>query len=469
MADVNVTDLTQETYESLDGNEQIIMFDSVEGKRATVKAVGDYILKKLALSGTSSIQDLLGNKVDKVTGKGLSANDFTTTLKTKLDGIESGAEENVQVDWSVTDSTSDAFIKNKPTIPSAVTVDSSFSSTSTNPVQNQVINTALNGKVDKVTGKSLSTNDFTSELKTKLEGIATGAEVNVQVDWNETNSGSDAFIKNKPTIPPAVTVDSSLSGTSTNPVQNQVINTALGNKVDKVTGKGLSTNDYTTNEKNKLSNIESGAEVNQNAFSQVKVGNTTIYADSKEDVVEFVAGNNINITPDATNDKLTIEGAYTNATKLADGLMSATDKENLDDAVDLIGNTTMGTTATTITGAIAEHESDISDLNSNTILYESSFTSNYGTFEGGPNENSVQINGNVVIVNARITITSAYRAWNGGVMEISGVSPMRYIVTSIGYGVGALMPSSNNSCEVQSASNYSVGEEVRITVVFIKN
>lgn len=364
MADVNVTDLTQETYESLDGNEQIIMFDSVEGKRATVKAVGDYILKKLALSGTSSIQDLLGNKVDKVTGKGLSANDFTTTLKTKLDGIESGAEENVQVDWSVTDSTSDAFIKNKPTIPSAVTVDSSFSSTSTNPVQNQVINTALNGKVDKVTGKSLSTNDFTSELKTKLEGIATGAEVNVQVDWNETNSGSDAFIKNKPTIPPAVTVDSSLSGTSTNPVQNQVINTALGNKVDKVTGKGLSTNDYTTNEKNKLSNIESGAEVNQNAFSQVKVGNTTIYADSKEDVVEFVAGNNINITPDATNDKLTIEGAYTNATKLADGLMSATDKENLDDAVDLIGNTTMGTTATTITGAIAEHEQDISDLNS---------------------------------------------------------------------------------------------------------
>ena len=36
----------------------------------------------------------LTNKVDKVTGKGLSTNDFTDALKTKLDGIEAGAEVN---------------------------------------------------------------------------------------------------------------------------------------------------------------------------------------------------------------------------------------------------------------------------------------------------------------------------------------------------------------------------------------
>lgn len=36
----------------------------------------------------------------------------------------------------------------------------------------------LSGKVDKEEGKGLSTNDFTNELKTKLEGIADGAEVN---------------------------------------------------------------------------------------------------------------------------------------------------------------------------------------------------------------------------------------------------------------------------------------------------
>ena len=59
-------------------------------------------------------------------------------------------------------------------------------------------------------------NNYTSDEKTKLSNIASGAEVNVQSDWNETNSGSDAFIKNKPTIPPAYVLptasDSTLGG-----------------------------------------------------------------------------------------------------------------------------------------------------------------------------------------------------------------------------------------------------------------
>ena len=42
---------------------------------------------------------------------------------------------------------------------------------------------------------------MTSAEKTKLSGIAAGAEVNVQSDWNVTSTSSDAFIKNKPTIP----------------------------------------------------------------------------------------------------------------------------------------------------------------------------------------------------------------------------------------------------------------------------
>lgn len=44
-------------------------------------------------------------------------------------------------------------------------------------------------------------NNFTTELKNKLNGIATGAEVNVQSDWNVADTSSDAFIKNKPAIP----------------------------------------------------------------------------------------------------------------------------------------------------------------------------------------------------------------------------------------------------------------------------
>lgn len=71
------------------------------------------------------------------------------------------------------------------------------------------VNTALSGKVDKVSGKGLSTNDFTEGYKSKLDGIANGANKTI--------------------------VDSSLSSTSTNPVQNKVVNaqfatiaTALG-------------------------------------------------------------------------------------------------------------------------------------------------------------------------------------------------------------------------------------------------
>lgn len=60
--------------------------------------------------------------------------------------------------------------------------------------------TLLSGKVDKVTGKGLSTNDFTNADVTKLNGIEAGAEVNVQPDWNQTNVDADDYIKNKPSI-----------------------------------------------------------------------------------------------------------------------------------------------------------------------------------------------------------------------------------------------------------------------------
>ena len=62
---------------------------------------------------------------------------------------------------------------------------------------------------------------------------------------------------------------------------------------------------YTTAEKTKLSNIAAGAEVNQNAFSNVVVGSTTIAADSKTDTLTL-EGSNVTLTTDDTNDKVTI-------------------------------------------------------------------------------------------------------------------------------------------------------------------
>ena len=74
-------------------------------------------------------------------------------------------------------------------------------------------------------------------------------------------------------------------------------------------------------DKIKLDGIATGAEVNQNAFSNIKVGSTTVSADTKTDTFELVNGSNITLTPDATNDKVTI--ALNDSISV--GTLSATD------------------------------------------------------------------------------------------------------------------------------------------------
>ena len=49
-------------------------------------------------------------------------------------------------------------------------------------------------------------NNYTTTEKNKLAGVASGAEVNVQSDWNVTDNTSDAYIANKPSIPPGAMV-----------------------------------------------------------------------------------------------------------------------------------------------------------------------------------------------------------------------------------------------------------------------
>ena len=161
---------------------------------------------KASVSALNDVSISVDNKVDKVDGKSLTTNDFTDELKIKLDGIADGAEANVQSNWNETDTASDAYIKNKPdidgkisTVKTALETEISDGDTALDS-KITTVNTSLSNKVDKVDGKGLSTNDFTDELKTKLNGIADGAEVNVQANWDETDTASDAYIKNKPDI-----------------------------------------------------------------------------------------------------------------------------------------------------------------------------------------------------------------------------------------------------------------------------
>jgi len=59
-------------------------------------------------------------------------------------------------------------------------------------------------------------------------------------------------------------------------------------------------------DKLKLDGIQTGAEVNQNAYSNFTVGATTISANSKTDTLTFIAGTNITLTPNAGAESITI-------------------------------------------------------------------------------------------------------------------------------------------------------------------
>lgn len=102
----------------------------------------------------------------------------------------------------------------------------------------------LNGKVDKVEGSRL----MTSAEGEKLAGIATGAEVNVvkSVDDTEFTLDENGKLNIK-----ALGQDK-ITGLAD----------ALAGKVSTEAGKGLSSNDYTNEEKTKLANLETGAQVN---------------------------------------------------------------------------------------------------------------------------------------------------------------------------------------------------------------
>lgn len=149
-----------------------------------------------------SIAELIDGKVDKVSGKGLSTNDFTTTLKNKLDGIASGAEVNVQSDWTQTDSTKDSFIKNKPTLAKVATsgsytdlsnkptVDTALSTTSTNAVQNKIVTASINAKLNiedaadtYATKKELG--DVQSELQNQIDTLVSGDSSEAIESFNE--------------------------------------------------------------------------------------------------------------------------------------------------------------------------------------------------------------------------------------------------------------------------------------------
>ena len=117
------------------------------------------------------------------------------------------------------------------------------------------VKNALTGKVDKENGKGLSTNDFTDEYKTAVDtnesNISTlQTTVDTKVTADDVTAQVEAYgYQTAENVETAITAKGYQTETQ--------IDSKLSTKVDKVEGKGLSTNDFTDEYKTKISSNES--------------------------------------------------------------------------------------------------------------------------------------------------------------------------------------------------------------------
>lgn len=173
------------------------------------------------MSGTIYYISDADNALQNASGD--SAGLMSAADKNKLDGIAEGATR--------------------------VLVDASLSVSSENPVQNKAVKAALDTKASlsspSLTGTPTAP---TAAAGTDSAQIATTAFV---------RSAIDALINGAPDT--LDTLKEIADALAENDTVVAALNAAIGGKVDKVSGKGLSTNDYTTAEKNKLSGIAANA------------------------------------------------------------------------------------------------------------------------------------------------------------------------------------------------------------------
>lgn len=253
---------TTETVNGLISDAIDALIDGAPATYDTLKEISDWIATHQ--DEYAALIAAIAGKVDKVEGKQLSTEDYTTAEKTKLAGIEANANN-----YTLPTATASALGGIK--VGANLAIDSSTG--------------VLSG--DYSAASSSAAGLMSAADKTKLDGIEAGAT--------------------------AITVDSAISSSSTNPVENQAIYTALAGKVDTEAGKGLSSNDYTDTEKTKLAGIEAGA----NNYSLPTAAAGTLGG--------VKVGSNLAIDANGV-----LSGNYSNASSSAAGLMSAADKTALD-------------------------------------------------------------------------------------------------------------------------------------------
>ena len=288
----------------------------------------------------SVLKEMLGNKVDKVSGKGLSTNDYTTTEKNKLAGIASGATK--------------------------VTVDSALSTTSTNPVQNKVLTAKISTIESNVTAAAATAGNAAASAAAGKSDLANY--------YKKTETYSQAEINNKISAIPkfGITVcealpDSNISKTTVYLLKSSKEETDnLYDEYIYVGSKWEKLGTQTVGDIAGLTTRMTAAEANINQHtSSISTINTNLT--KKQDKLK--AGTNITISGATISAKDT---TYSAATKSAAGLMSAADKTKLDGIATGANNIAVDTALSTtsknpvqnmvITGQISTLAADLTDL-----------------------------------------------------------------------------------------------------------
>lgn len=241
------------------GETQGTIYEGNKGK-ANADAIGTIAnLTTTATNLVDAVNELNSGKVDKNGTDSL----MTAAEHTKLSGIESGAEVNVQSDWNQTDDTADDFIKNKPNIPAGVVVDQSYSAVSTNAQSGVAVAQAVSGKANSADLATVATSGSYADLSNKptipdeLADLQDDSTHRVVTDAEKAAwSGKQA----------ALVVGTNLDNTpvqgSTNPITSGAIYTGLVGKVDTNGTDSL----MTAAEHTKLSNCKTAWKGTQAAY-----------------------------------------------------------------------------------------------------------------------------------------------------------------------------------------------------------
>ena len=272
------------------------------------------------------------NDADTLDGKHASEFVLKTDAKAPVD-----AEKNVQSDWDVTDTSSDAFIKNKPKViiegdsrltdartptahsQAATTINEDATHRFVTDTEKAVWNAKSNfsGNYNDLTNKPTipTVNDKTltiqkngTTVSTFTANSTTDVTANITVPTKTSELTNDSGFK---TVDTNTTYDLSAPASKTN--GNVTINLVAGGSgsgTDSVVIKGVGATTVAT-DANGVITISSTDTVIQdsNDNQTVKTGNVIFGAN---DVIEFVAGTNVSINGDSTNKKITISSTDTN-------------------------------------------------------------------------------------------------------------------------------------------------------------